>query len=135
MSPNLELLIQTAIFLSFFLSFFFLTFSGLTPCGIWDLSSPTRDGTCAPALGVQSLNHWTSREVLPRLLFWQRTPVIISIWQQGLQIVCVRLIFNFNFPYIYFPNRMSTYVFLRVLYRSFLWWICATFGNSIVLLK
>ena len=60
---------QTAIFLSFFLSFFFLTFSGLTPCGIWDLSSPTRDGTCAPALGVQSLNHWTSREVLPRLLF------------------------------------------------------------------
>lgn len=29
----------------------------------WNLSSGTRDWTCAPALEVQNLNHWTAREV------------------------------------------------------------------------
>ena len=32
-------------------------------CGMWDLSSLTRDRTCVPCLGRQILNHWTSREV------------------------------------------------------------------------
>ena len=36
---------------------------------MWDLSSPTRDQTWAPALEAQSLNHWTIREA----------PVIIII--------------------------------------------------------
>ena len=31
--------------------------------GMQDLSSLTRDRTCAPAVEVQSLNHWTTREV------------------------------------------------------------------------
>ena len=30
---------------------------------MWELSSPTRDGTRAPALAMQSLNHWFAREV------------------------------------------------------------------------
>ena len=30
---------------------------------MWDLSSPTRDQTCAPSLRVQRLNLWTAREV------------------------------------------------------------------------
>ena len=30
---------------------------------MWDLVLLTRDGTLAPALGVQSLSHWTTREV------------------------------------------------------------------------
>ena len=30
---------------------------------MWDLISPTRDGTRAPAVEVRSLNHWTAREV------------------------------------------------------------------------
>ena len=33
------------------------------PHGMWDLSSPTRAETCAPAMEVQNLNHWTTREV------------------------------------------------------------------------
>ena len=34
-----------------------------TPCSMWDLSSLTRDQTCAPpALGAWSLNHLTARE-------------------------------------------------------------------------
>ena len=34
------------------------------PHGMWDLSSPTRDQTHTPGIGGQSLNHWTTREVL-----------------------------------------------------------------------
>ena len=30
--------------------------------GMWDLSSLTRDQTCTPCTGRQSLNHWTTRE-------------------------------------------------------------------------
>ena len=35
------------LFCRFFFFFFFLT----TPCGMWDLSSLTRDRTCAPCIG------------------------------------------------------------------------------------
>ena len=34
------------------------------PCGIWDLSSQTRDRTRVPCIGRQILNHCTTREVL-----------------------------------------------------------------------
>ena len=37
------------------------------PWGMWDLSSPPRDWTCAPCFGRQILNHWTTREVLNRV--------------------------------------------------------------------
>ena len=37
------------------------------PCGVWDLSSLTRDQTCI-SIERQILNHWTTREV-PALLF------------------------------------------------------------------
>ena len=38
-------------------------------CSAWDLSSLSRDQTCAPCNEVQSLNHWTAREV-PRNVFF-----------------------------------------------------------------
>ena len=46
--------------------FCFLCFSGFfaTPCGMWSLSSLTRNQTPPPAVEVWSLNHWTTREVL-----------------------------------------------------------------------
>ena len=71
----------------FFLRFFFLMwviFKVLTECvtislllyvlvfwpqDMWDLSSSTRDQTCTPCFGRQSLNHYTSREVPPVLGF------------------------------------------------------------------
>ena len=34
-----------------------------TAHSMWNLSSPTRDRTRAPALEAQSPNHWTTREV------------------------------------------------------------------------
>ena len=39
---------------------------------MWDLSSLTRDRTQAPALEVQSPNHWTSKEV-PQFTFFYHT--------------------------------------------------------------
>ena len=33
------------------------------PCGMWDLSSLTRDQTLVPCVGKRILNHWTTREV------------------------------------------------------------------------
>ena len=40
------------------------------PCGMWDLSSPTRDQTRVPCIGRQILNYWTTREV-PRLFIFK----------------------------------------------------------------
>ena len=37
-------------------------------CSIEGLSSPTRDQTCAPVLGVRSLNRWPTREA-PLFIF------------------------------------------------------------------
>ena len=34
------------------------------PCSMWDLPSATRDQTYVHRIGRQSLNHWTTREVL-----------------------------------------------------------------------
>ena len=42
---------------------FCFTFWFIWPCDMWDLSSPTRNWTCTPCTGRQSLNHWTTREV------------------------------------------------------------------------
>ena len=44
------------------------------PHGLWDLSSPTRDRTQAPAVKVLSPNHWTAREFPPLkfYIFWIR---------------------------------------------------------------
>ena len=33
------------------------------PRGMWDPSSPARDGTHTPCIGRQNLNHWTARDV------------------------------------------------------------------------
>ena len=38
------------------------------PQGMWDLSSPTRERTCTPCTGRQSLNHWTTGKV-PEITF------------------------------------------------------------------
>ena len=42
---------------------------GLGPCGMWDLSSPTGDGTQVPCIGRQSLNPWTIGEV-PLVMYY-----------------------------------------------------------------
>ena len=49
---------------------------------VWDLSSPTRDGTHATCIVWRSLNHWTTREVPSE---WPFTFFIIpfSWWETG----------------------------------------------------
>ena len=68
--------IEDKIFFKFFsfhlswLGWVFIAWASLVAalrlsCGMWDLSSPTRDKPRPPALGAQSLpNRWTTREVL-----------------------------------------------------------------------
>ena len=56
----------SALCFSFFLSFFF--FNLASPHSLWDLSSPTRDQTQAPAVKALSPNHRTTRE-FPALCF------------------------------------------------------------------
>ena len=48
---------------------------------MWYLSSPTRDRTCAPCIGRQSLKHGTTREipVLPIFLNWALLPQFFSL--------------------------------------------------------
>ena len=48
--------------------FLFLFFLLPELCSRWDLSSLTRDGTCALCSGSKSPNHWTAREV-PNMAF------------------------------------------------------------------
>ena len=36
---------------------------------MWDLSSPTRDGTHVPCIGRRILSHWTTREVSSAVFF------------------------------------------------------------------
>ena len=47
-------------FVTISLLFYALDFG---PQGMWDLISPTKDQTCIPCIGTQSLNHSTTREV------------------------------------------------------------------------
>ena len=46
---------------------FCLIFHFFGLCSMWDLSSPTRNRTCTPCIGRQSLNHWGARKA-PRIL-------------------------------------------------------------------
>lgn len=58
------------VFIEFFrilLMFYILVFWWR---GMWDLSSQTRNQTCAPCNGGWSLKHWTSREVLNYYCNW-----------------------------------------------------------------
>ena len=50
----------------------------MLPQGIWDLSSPTRDQTSIPCIARQILNHWTTRQVLPKDWLCQTMTVIAS---------------------------------------------------------
>ena len=43
--------------------FLFMFYFLAMPHALWDLSSPTKDGTHASALEVHSLNHWIARQV------------------------------------------------------------------------
>ena len=45
-------------------------FSFFFPVWMWDLSSPTRDQTCAPTVEVESLNRWSTREVPGGIAFY-----------------------------------------------------------------
>ena len=59
----LHILANTVYLLGFCLFILFWGVFLAVPCTMWDLSSPTRDQTHAPALGAWSLKPWMAREV------------------------------------------------------------------------
>ena len=42
-------------------------------CSTWDLSSLTKNWTCAPCIEDRSLNHWTAREVSKKIILDDRS--------------------------------------------------------------
>ena len=70
--------LSTCLFKYVFLFILNLSFFLATPCGMWNLSSPTRDGTCVPCNGRRVLNHWTTKEVSACLI------LILSIFNDPL---------------------------------------------------
>ena len=60
-SPWCEQLLKSLLNLFQYCCCFMFWFLGLQD--MWDLSSLTRDRTCTPCIGRQSLNHWTAREL------------------------------------------------------------------------
>ena len=69
-----ELFLKSLLSLSWIASFFVFLF--FWPWGMWDLSSPTRDRTCTPCIEMQSLNHWTTKEV-PH---WPNSDLCLNFW-------------------------------------------------------
>ena len=101
MWPLLKVCIE---FVTILLLFYVLV---LWPRGMWYLSSPTRDRTCTPCIGL--LNHWTTRDlsfVIDHHLIYiflinksQKTSLLCT-QGQTLKIVCklslIRLMYQFN---------------------------------------
>ena len=50
------------------------------PCGLWDLSSQTRDWTCTPCIGRWIVNPWIAREVLAYMFKWISSLVPFADW-------------------------------------------------------
>ena len=50
-------------FFFFFFGVVVVVLAVLGFCGMWDLSTMTRDRTLVPCIGGRILNHWTTREV------------------------------------------------------------------------
>ena len=49
------------------------------PQGMWDLISPTRDQTCIPCIGTQSLNHSTMGK-FPRFFLYAYNKIFVILW-------------------------------------------------------
>ena len=52
------------VFIEFTTTLFLVSILFFWPQGMWDPSSPTRDGTHTPCIGKQSLNHQTKKPFL-----------------------------------------------------------------------
>ena len=57
------------VFIGFFTILFLFYVLILWPLDMWDLSSPTRDGTCTPSITRGNINHWTTRELPLHIIF------------------------------------------------------------------
>ena len=66
-----DLLLSVSVILFFFLA---------ALRSMRDLGSPTRDGTCAPAVEAWNLNHWNAREVPLCAILSFCTSISFNLW-------------------------------------------------------
>ena len=71
------------VFIEFLTASFLFYVSLFWPQGMWDFSSLTKDWTCTPYIGRQSLNHLTARKV-PRI------KIKLSLWLRGKELASAR---------------------------------------------
>ena len=71
------------VFIEFLTASFLFYVSLFWPQGMWDFSSLTKDWTCTPYIGRQSLNHWTASKV-PRI------KIKLSLWLRGKELASAR---------------------------------------------
>ena len=74
-------------FVTILLLFYVLVF---WPRGMWDLSSLTRDQTCTPCLGRQSLKQRTTGEVPKHFLTWHQPS---WFFQEFIALLCLLCLF------------------------------------------
>ena len=97
------------------------------PCGMWYLTSPTRDWTCVPCIGRRILNHWTTREVPVCSLLILK---IVSLCLNSLKFnygwdLSISLVFTDNqllvllILYLYFINTCSYFYYFS--YFELVW--------------
>ena len=104
---------------------------------MWDLSSPTRNPTPVPCIGMQIVNHWVTREV-PILLNLNINGVIqyilylcvtsfIQHCQEDSSILCVSIVCYFSFQ-----CSIPVHEFIYLFYFWLHWVFVAAWGLSLV---
>ena len=99
---------------------FCFVFSAM-PCGLWDLSSPTRDWTWAPTVKAQSPNHWTARDYV--------SGVFMSFHKVEHLFIYLRAIFVFLF--VKFLSYSLSILFLQRLKKIFFNWKIIVLQNCV----
>ena len=61
---------------------------GLVACGLWDLSSLTRDRTHVPCVERQILSHWTTREISEKSFIKGTPGPPLKLREEGPLAVC-----------------------------------------------
>ena len=99
--------------------FFCFIFSAM-PCGLWDLSSPTRDWTWAPAVKAWSPNHWTARDYLSGIFMSFHKVEHLFIYLS-----------HFYFPFCEISVILFIHFFLQRLKKFFFNWRIIALQNCV----
>ena len=92
--------------------------------GMWDLTSLTRDQTCTPCIGRQSVNHWTTREV-PGCMYIYNCYILFLDWSLDYYVISFLSLLTIFFFFL-------IYLFLLFIYFWLCWVFVSVRGLSLV---